>query len=71
MDYQKSNHFSKAWKDSSVYVYQLHTWINRSKIRCQRDPKLDVNGKIRCQRDRGLTTHKLDVNGILICTKVL
>jgi len=25
-------------KDPSVYGYQLHTWINRSKIRWQRDP---------------------------------
>jgi len=29
----KSKHFSNALKDSSVYGYQLQTWINRSKIR--------------------------------------
>jgi len=27
-------------KDSSVYVYQLHTWNNRSKIKWKRDPLL-------------------------------
>jgi len=27
------------WK-TSVYGYQLHTWINRPKIRCQGDPLL-------------------------------
>jgi len=37
-DYQKSTHFSSTLKDSSVYSYQLHAWINRSKIRWQRDP---------------------------------
>jgi len=37
-DYQKSTHFSNALKDSSDYGYQLHTRINRSKIRWQRDP---------------------------------
>jgi len=34
-DYQKFKHFSNALKDYSVYGYQLHTWINRSKIRWQ------------------------------------
>jgi len=34
-DYQKSTYFLNALKDSSVYSYQLHTWINRSKIRWQ------------------------------------
>jgi len=29
--------FQTRWK-TSVYGYQLHTWINRSKIRWQRDP---------------------------------
>jgi len=39
-DYQKSKHFPNALKHSSVYGYQLQTWINRSKIRWRRDPFL-------------------------------
>jgi len=39
-EYQKSKHFSNALKDSSVYVYLLHTWSDRFKTRWQRDPLL-------------------------------
>jgi len=38
--YQKSKHFSNALKASSVYSYQLQTWIHSSKISWQRDPLL-------------------------------
>jgi len=39
-DYQKSTHFSNALNNSSLYSYQLQTWINCSKIRRQWDPLL-------------------------------
>jgi len=29
-EYQKYKNFSNPLKDSGVYVYQLHKWINRS-----------------------------------------
>jgi len=30
--------FKRALKDSSVYVYQVYTWINRWTVRWKRDP---------------------------------
>jgi len=41
MDYEKSTHFSNALKDSSVYVYQLHT-SSLSRIGQQQDHVLHM-----------------------------